>query len=236
MTKGRWPIVARRTHKWLAALIGIQALIWSVSGLYMTAISIDIIHGDQFVRDGELRPVAAASLIDPMLAARSVTGAESVKLHWLLGRPTYIVASDAGRSLVDASTGLSLPPPTEDQIRQLADHWFTGHEKLASVQLINEVPGEVRGREAPLWRADFEGWNKPTLYFAPSTGELVTRRHELWRVFDFFWMTHIMDYETRDDVNNRLLIFACWLTLAMTLAGIWMLFYAFPRKRRRAQP
>lgn len=233
MTKIRWPVLARRTHKWLALLIGIQALIWSISGLYMTAISIDVIHGDHFVRAVERRPVPAPSLIDPIAAARMVPGAQSVKFHWLENRPTYIVTAAEGRRLVDAVTGKLLPPPTEAQIRRLADHMFTGDEKLSDVRLIHEIPGEVRGREAPLWRADFDGWNKPTLYFAPATGELVTRRHEMWRAFDFFWMTHIMDYETRDNVNNRLLIIACWVTLAMTLAGAWMLFYAFPRRKKR---
>lgn len=231
----RLPLLSRRIHKWLALVVGIQALIWAVSGLYMTAIHIDIIHGDHFIRTAEPRPIPT-STTDPVVVARGVPGAQSVKFHWLLDRPTYIVTSEAGRVLVDATTGHRLPRPTEGQIRQLADHWFTGDERLASVQLIKHIPGEIRGRRPPVWRADFDGWNKPALYFSPETGELLTRRHELWRVFDFFWMTHIMDYETRDNVNNRLLIIACWLTLAMTLAGSWLLLYSFPKKRRRARP
>ena len=42
----RWPLLARRTHKWFSLIMGVQALFWIVSGLYMTAIHIDIIHGD----------------------------------------------------------------------------------------------------------------------------------------------------------------------------------------------
>jgi hypothetical protein len=37
---------ARRAHKWIALAIGVQALLWMLSGLYMTVISLDIIHGD----------------------------------------------------------------------------------------------------------------------------------------------------------------------------------------------
>ncbi|HWH17342.1 MAG TPA: hypothetical protein VNT77_03260 [Allosphingosinicella sp.] len=208
-------------------------MIWTLSGLYMTAVHIDIIHGDHFIRAAEPRPISPSTLIDPVAAARTIQGGETAKLHWLLDRPAYIVTSPAGASLVDARTGSPLPPPTEAQIRQLADHWFTGKERLASARLINEAPGEIRGRKPPLWRVEFGGWNKPTLYFSPATGELLTRRHELWRIFDFVWMMHIMDYETRDNVNNPLLRIFTWGALLMALSGAWLLFYSFPRRRRR---
>lgn len=227
------PLLARRTHKWLALIVGVQVLIWTLSGLYMTAVHIDIIHGDHFIRSAEPRPVDPARLFDPVAAARAVPGAEGLRLHWLLDRPTYIVSTPGGPALIDAVTGQLLPPPGEQQIRQLADHWFTGNEKLLKVALITKVPGEIRGRKPPLWRADFDGWNKPTLYFSPQTGELLSRRHELWRIFDFVWMLHIMDYETRDNVNNMLLRIFTWIAAATALSGAWLLLYGFPRRRRR---
>ena len=226
------PLVVRRTHKWLALFVGLQALIWTLSGLYMTVVHIDIIHGDHFIRQAKPRPIDPARLIDPLAAARAVPGAEGVRLHWLLDRPTYIVSAPAGPSLVDAVTGERLPPPSAAQIRLLADHWFTGDEKLMEVSLIDRIPMEIRGRKPPLWRADFDGWNKPTLYFSPQTGELVSRRHELWRVFDFVWMLHIMDYETRDNVNNPLLRVFTWGAVLMALSGAWLLIYSFPRRKR----
>lgn len=228
----RLPLLTRRTHKWLAVFVGIQALIWALSGLYMTAIHIDIIHGDHFIRGQEPRPIAPSAIVDPASAARAVPGGQSAKLHWLLDRPTYIVAAEQGPKLVDAATGALLPPPSEADIRGLAEHWFTGEERLVGLRLIHDLPVEVRGREPPLWRADFDGWNKPTLYFSPATGELATRRHELWRIFDFLWMAHIMDYRTRDNVNNWLIQPFNWATLLMVVSGGWLLLYSFPRRRR----
>ncbi|MGA9581677.1 MAG: hypothetical protein WBR13_06880 [Allosphingosinicella sp.] len=225
-------LLARRTHKWLALFVGVQALIWTLTGLYMTVVHIDIIHGDHFIRQAKPRAIDPARLVDPLAAARAAPGAEGARLHWLLDRPTYIVWAKGGASLVDAVTGERLPPPSAAQIRQLADHWFTGDEKLVKVSLIARIPGEIRGRKPPLWRADFDGWNKPTLYFSPQTGELVSRRHELWRVFDFVWMLHIMDYETRDNVNNPVLRVFTWGAVLMALSGAWLLVYSFPRRRR----
>jgi hypothetical protein len=66
---------------------------------------------------------------------------------------------------------------------------------------------------------------------SPATGELVSRRHELWRIFDFVWMLHIMDYETRDNVNNWLLRPFTWGALLMALSGVWLLLYSFPWRR-----
>ena len=42
----RTHVVARKTHKWLGLFIGLQVVIWSLSGLYMTVVSIDIIPGN----------------------------------------------------------------------------------------------------------------------------------------------------------------------------------------------
>ncbi len=210
-----------------------QVVIWTLSGLYMTAVHIDIIHGDHFVRMEKPRPMEAAALLDPLDAARSVPGAESVKLHWLQGKPLYIVTAGARKLLLDARTGSRVPRPSQDQIRQLANYWFTGKEQLARVTLVHDLPFEVRGAKAPLWRADFDGWNKPTLYLSPETGELVSRRHELWRIFDFVWMLHIMDYEERENVNNWVLRTFTWAAVAMALSGAWLLLYNLPRRKRR---
>jgi len=208
-------------------------VIWSLSGLYMTSIHIDIIHGDHFVRMPAPRPVDPATLVDPLAAAAAVPGAEGVRLHWLLDRPTYIVTAASGPALLDARTGRPMTPPSGTDIRRLADHCFTGDERLASVTLIHDLPFEVRGAKAPLWRADFDGWNKPTLYFSPATGELLTRRHELWRIFDFVWMLHIMDYEERENVNNAVLRVFTWSAVLMALSGAWLLSYSFPRRKRK---
>jgi hypothetical protein len=50
-------------------------------------------------------------------------------------------------------------------------------------------------------------------------------------------MLHIMDYQTRDNVNNPLLRVVTWAAVLMALSGAWLLVYSFPRrKRRKARP
>ena len=225
-------VLARKTHKWLGLFIGLQVVIWSLSGLYMTVVHIDTIHGDHLVRATAPASTDAANLGNPLKFAIA-NQASSVRLVFVRKLPAYALQSERGEHVVDASTGAPLQPLSEGEVRSIAKSTYTGTEKISSAQLITQIPGEIRGRKPPLWRVAFANWNKPTLYFSPSTGELVSRRHELWRVFDFVWMLHIMDYEERENVNNVLLRIFTWGAVFMASSGVWLLFYSFHRKKKK---
>ena len=231
----RTHVIARKTHKWLGLFIGLQVVIWSLSGLYMTVVHIDTIHGDHLIRSLPQKTAEAADLVDPLAVVVANQG-QSVRLAWVRNQPAYVVKGDAGETVVDARTSKPVPLPTEAEIRSIAEATYTGNEPIASASLITDIPGEIRGRKPPLWRVEFDHWNKPTLYFSPTTGELVSRRHELWRIFDFVWMLHIMDYDERENVNNWLLRGTTWLMVVTVLSGAWLLFFAFPRKRKSGRP
>jgi uncharacterized iron-regulated membrane protein len=228
----RLHIAARKTHKWLGLFIGLQVVIWSLSGLYMTVVHIDTIHGDHLIRALPQNTVDAASLADPLTVLRANQG-QGVRLAWVSNRPAYVVKGDAGETVVDATNNKPVAPPTEAEIRSIAKATYTGSEPIASAQLITDIPAEIRGRKPPLWRVEFDHWNGPTLYFSPTTGELVSRRHELWRIFDFVWMLHIMDYDERENVNNALLRTFTWGAVLMALSGAWLLLFAFPKKKKK---
>jgi len=50
-------------------------------------------------------------------------------------------------------------------------------------------------------RASFYGRHSGTAEW----GTVQSFRNNQWRVFDFLWMLHTMDYQGRDDFNNALL-------------------------------
>jgi hypothetical protein len=66
-----------------------------------------------------------------------------------------------------------------------------------------------------------------------QNGQVVARRTDIWRLYDFFWMLHIMDYRGRVDFNHPLLIGASALALVLAATGCWLLFY---RIRVRGSP
>jgi len=197
----RTHVIVRKTHKWLGLFIGLQVVVWSLSGLYMTIGHIDTIHGDHLVREPVNPGIEAGALHNPLMLAAQEK-ATGVRLIWVDEHPIYVAEGPSGERAFSATSAAPLEAPNEQAIRALASSYYTGAETIVSADLITEVPGEIRGRKPPLWRVEFDHWNRPTVYLSPVTGELLSRRHELWRVFDFVWMLHIMDYDTRDNVNN----------------------------------
>ena len=229
----RWPLLVRRVHKWLALFVGIQAVIWTATGMYMVAVHIDIIHGDHLVRSAPSEQRSLSGLVSPAAIVAREPGISEVRLQTLFDRPVWRVEHEKGAYVVDAASGQRISAINENQARAIATRIYTGEPKIVSAKLLTEAPLEMQTRKPPYWRVQFEGWNEPTLYISPSTGELVSRRHNLWRIFDFVWMLHIMDYDERSDVNNPLLRIATWSAVIMALAGALLLYWSFPRKKRK---
>ncbi|MBB3764550.1 hypothetical protein [Sphingomicrobium lutaoense] len=229
----RWPLFIRRTHKWLALFVGVQAAIWAASGMYMVAVHIDYIHGDHLVRTPEMTGQDLSGLVPPADVAARDAGTREVKLQQLLGKPVWKVSSEQGAYIVDARSGERIPELDKSLAVEIASSLYTGEPEIVSARLLDEAPQEMGSRKPPFWRIQFEGWNEPTFYISPTTGELIGRRHNLWRIFDIAWMLHIMDYDERSDVNNPLLRVATWSVVAMALAGAWLLYWSFPRRKKK---
>jgi hypothetical protein len=229
-TRRRWAFWARRTHQWIAWVVGLQALLWMASGLYMTAVPIDTIHGDHLGKP-EAAFVDPRGLLEPASLAARYPAMTGFRLKRQLGAEVYEIQHPGGVALVDARSGNALGVPDEARVRELATAYYTGIAPIRTAQLLQESPAEVSNRPAPLWRVEFAERNETTLYVSATTGDLLAKRHDLWRWFDFLWMLHIMDYEERSDANNTLLRVASVLGVAFSITGVWLLFYSFRRRR-----
>lgn len=223
---------ARRAHRWIALVVGAQAVLWMASGLYMVSVPIHVIHGDHLAKNDDA-PLSDTPKLSATALAERFPRIESFRLKRLLDREVYEVRHGGGTTLVDAGSGAALGPLDETTARRLAQALYQGKAPIAQARLVDEAPQEVATRPVPLWRVAFDDAGQTTLYLSPHTGELLARRHDLWRWFDFLWMLHIMDYEKRTDVNNLLLRAAASVGLAFALSGTWLLLYSF---RRRASP
>lgn len=224
--------LSRLGHRWLALFVGLQLVVWTLSGLYMVVVDLDFIHGDTLVRN-VAPPVRIDRPLAPLAAIRAGRDdVTAIQLRTLpdQGQPVYELTRSTGPELLDATTGAVVPPFDEPRIRALAVAYYAGSGFPAAVTHIKaaaDVPGEIRGRRAPVWRVDFDDWAATTLYLDPTTGRLVTRRHRFWRWFDLLWSLHIMDYVEREDVNNPLLRVVTPLALLTASFGAWLAFFSF---------
>lgn len=223
---------ARRAHKWIGLVIGVQALLWMISGLYMVVVPLDVIHGDHLahVASEPLKPSAKRIGADQLAAL--YPGITSARLKNLLGKQVYDIRQGKDAALIDAATGKKISPLERDTIVALANEAYVQEGSIRGVEWVTRAPQEVGARPVPLWAVHYEEAGNTTLYFSPYTGDLVARRHNLWRWFDFLWMLHIMDYDERDNVNNTLLRIAAATGLAFALSGAWLLLYSFQRRKR----
>ena len=68
------------------------------------------------------------------------------------------------------------------------------------------------------------------MYFSADDGQLAEKRNSTWRLFDFFWMLHTMDYKSRDNFNSPLVITIGMAALWLSLSGFILMFRSFRRQ------
>lgn len=224
--------LSRKIHKWIALVLGIQLFLWALSGFYMVAVHIDIIHGDMLVKEVEQGVYYDDSSNLPLeRLATLYPDVQSITLRAMMDQPVYLLRGESTR-LLDARDGRQLSPIDKQTATRIAIFHYAGEARIRSVTLLeSDPPTELQARALPLWRIDFDDrWNS-TFYVDPDTGAFTTRRHTLWRVFDFLWMLHVMDYDAREDINNTVLRVFSIFGLSLGLSGAWLLFYSFRRKK-----
>lgn len=227
----------RKWHKWLALFLGIQTLIWLFSGVYMVSVDLDYIHGDQLVQKMD-QPLNSdySTLISFGEIQNKYPSSNHIQLVQWLDQPHYRVSENGASYLLDAVSGKVISPLSKQDAQRVAEYHFAQQGNIIGVTLLTDqktAPSELYGRPLPLWQIRFDDPIASNFYISPDDGRLVTRRHELWRIFDFLWMLHIMDYENRTDVNNLLLIISAILGTLLSLAGFWLLFYSFKKRKFR---
>ncbi|MBK6264100.1 PepSY domain-containing protein [Marivirga sp. S37H4] len=212
----------RKSHRYLGLFIGIQFIAWTISGLYFSWTNLDEIHGDHFLQSPQYLSADIATVSpDKVLASLKenhiVDSISSFQLIRILDIPYYQIkyfsnSSEKKQSvtteyaLANAQTGELRPPITKEEATLIAKEQVIHPAKLKEVEYLEEAGShhEFRGRRLPVWAVTFE---EPAcaVYVSPESGTFQTIRHSKWRIFDFLWMFHTMDYAGRDNFNNWLL-------------------------------
>jgi len=104
---------------------------------------------------------------------------------------------------------------------------------VSGVELVEQTDSHHEFRERPL-PAYAITFNNPdcTVYISAELGTFQTIRHSQWRVFDFLYMFHTMDYQGIDNFNNWLLKIFSALGIITVLSG-FTLFYVSSRTIRK---
>ncbi|HXH51935.1 MAG TPA: PepSY domain-containing protein [Sphingomicrobium sp.] len=215
--------VLRVLHKWIGLVIGIQLLLWTLSGAMMAILPMDEVSGGD-VREPQAIPLVPASdrwpAVRQQLGDAAVTG---VSLRPLLNGPVFEIRMADEVRLFDAST--AKPIAVDARLaRQIASAAHPGTAQVRGAEALRELTLPVREHELPIWRVDFADEKNSSYYVSGTTGELLERRNDTWRLWDFFWMLHIMDYTERTSFNHPVIWMFGFAAIWLAVSGVWLLF------------
>ena len=101
------------------------------------------------------------------------------------------------------------------------------------LEITEDQPGsEYRGRPLPLYKIEAlsEEDEKINVYLDPYSEKIVAIRSNQWRIWDFMWGIHIMDWNERDNIGNVFLKIFSILALLSALSGIYLFFSSNKKK------
>lgn len=234
------PLLFRKIHKWTGLILGIQFLLWTVSGLGMALIDHEQVAGGPRARDAAPPAIPATGAWSTALGSVEADAITGLTVRPLLDRQVFEVRTAAGVQLFDAATGGRVPVDAELAGR-VAEAAYHGEPRVTGVSALDELTLAVREHELPIWRVDFADEQNSTFYVSGSTGALLERRNESWRLWDFLWMLHNMDYVNRTSFNHPLIIIVGFGVFWLAGTGFYLLFKSpwrreFAALRRRRSP
>lgn len=212
----------RVLHKWIGLIIGLQLILWTLSGTMMAILSMEEVAGGE-PREQPQVPMSTMDrwpVVQRQLADTTIT---SVSVRPLVDRPVLEVTTARGVRLFSADTGRQIN--VDDNLaRQIATAAYAGGGAVKAVAALDKPTLAVREHELPIWRVDFADDKNSSFYVSGSTGALLERRNDTWRAWDFFWMLHNMDYVNRTSFNHPVIIVLGFAAVWLAITGFWLLF------------
>ena len=218
------PLLFRRIHKWVGLILGIQFLLWALSGSMMALLDMDKVGGhDGGMGHAHPLPAGEYAALASLPRDEPVTG---LVLRDLGSRPVYEVRSAKGVRLIDATTSETI---TVDQSMARDVAAMMNDAPIRSVSVLPKPNLEARDHAGPMWRVDFADEENSSAYVSMDTARFLVMRGDTWRTWDFFWMLHNMDYADRKSFNHPLIIIIAFGALWMAGTGFYLLFKSFGR-------
>jgi hypothetical protein len=190
--------------------------------------------------------VSPKSVIENIRKIKPIDTLIDMRLVQILGKPFYqiifiSVERPSGKhnqtvQLADALTGDLRNPLTKDEAIQVAAQRFNGEIKVKSVEYITSVNNhhEYRGSPLPAYAITFNHASNTIVYVASELGTVQKFRNTKWRIFDFLYMMHTMDYQSRDNFNNLLLRIFSLFGLVTVLSGFTLFWVSSKWKKKNS--
>ena len=218
----------RKLHKWLGLVIALQVILWAASGVMFAWLD-----SSQVRAAGSVRAIEPAVLVpaaveaEPAAWLASYAGQDLYDIRAVAVADRWVWRVELGDRVELRAVEDGAPVKIDEGwVRQLALERYAGSGRLVATSLLTQPDIESRSK-SPVWRAQFDDPERTALYFGADDGHFVVARNATWRLYDFFWMLHTMDYTGRDNFNNPLIVTIGMAALWLSISGIVLLTRSF---------
>ena len=206
----------RKIHKYLSLFISIQLLLWTVSGIYFAYNKIELVRGEH-LRNQTIEELSFDLKNLPPIQAKSID------IIVRLGQPLIKINTMCGISYLNKDGSPASKIKLDEAMKIVQNK--TSLNPLSALEIVDVPAGaEYRGRDLPLYQVITDHQDNIKVYLDAFSGEIVAIRSSSWRVWDFLWGLHIMDYIDRDNINNILIKIFSILALISSLSGVILFF------------
>ncbi len=210
--------IVRNTHKYLSFFISLQLFLWTISGIYFAFNKIELVRGEQY-RLTESFPV---NFNEVNFSRSDVYQIKAIKR---LDEIIFVVNGSKGTEYLNA-LGTPVSKLSKSEVFEIVSSSST-LEPIDLEEISESSKGsEFRGRDLPLYKVTSlnDKDKKINLYLNVFSGEITAVRSLQWRIWDLMWGFHIMDWQTRDKINNIFLKIFSILALVSSISGILLFF------------
>ena len=210
--------LVRNIHKYLSFLISIQLLLWTVSGIYFAFNKIENVRGEQYREEPNFN-------VDFSKLNFQIDGAQNIRVIDRMDEEILVVDGIYGREYLNFE-GKNVEQLKVEEAKTLSAKQTSLIPESVELITENTIGSEYRGRALPIYRVTSvnEAGQSINVYLNVYTGEVEAVRSNQWRIWDLMWGFHIMDWETREDIDNLLLKIFSILALISSITGVLLFF------------
>ncbi len=246
MKKHKVVRLTRKWHRYLGVILGIQFLLWTIGGLYFSWVDFDKVKSRDLRKDAAYLSHNTAYIAPSSFLTKYIQTTDSLvslELTSVLKEPIYRVEFMSKKKknilLINAVTGELRKTINKQEAIHIAQNRLNVVAPIIDVEYLEKTGKhhEYRKRPLPAYAITFDRPANTTIYVSVSHGNVKTFRNNQWRIFDFLWMLHTMDYRERDNFNNLLLRAFSFFGIFTILSGFLMYILTsktLNRKKRKA--
>ena len=151
----------RKAHRYLGIFLGIQFLMWTISGMYFSWTDIDEIHGDQFKKEAPVQTSFNDLLGTSQLATKEPV--QSLELLEIANEPYYWINE---AQLYNARTGQGKNGITKEEAQQVANRYMLNDLEIAKnpyFPAFNTLPSISKSlsvsNQVAIWAPACQTWS-----------------------------------------------------------------------------